>query len=229
LNPLFPIKPAEHALWDRDNALFTLDAVVRPVAGIEAYGTFLADDLDFSGLGRQSFSNKWAAQGGVSVGLDRVIPGALAWTEYTRIGPFVYTHRFELDGSFYNSYVHNGFGIGHPLGPNADQLAAGVRMWLPDRARVDVTARWIRRGENFVDSRGRFVNVGGDIQDGSQPGFEVPGNVFLAGRRITGPGLRLEASWEPIREIGVRLYADIQRLDPGPDERFIRAELFVNL
>ena len=229
LNPLFPIKPAEHALWDRDNALFMLDAVVRPVAGVEAYAAFLADDLDFSRLGRQSFNNKWAVQGGASFGLDRLVPGATAWTEYTRVGPFVYTHRFEVDGVFYNSYIHNGYGIGHPIGPNADQLAAGVRLLLPVRARVDVTGRWIRRGENSFDIEGQFVNVGGDVRDGSQPGFEIPGNVFLAGDRFSGPGLRLEAAWEPIREAGIRLYADVQRWDRAPTETFVRGEIYLNL
>jgi hypothetical protein len=229
LNPLYPIKPAEHALWDRDNALFALDAVFRPLRGLELYGTFLADDLDFSQLRTQSFANKWAAQAGLSFDLEGVAPGGVGWIEYTRIGPFVYTHRFEIDGSFYNSYVHNGYAIGHPIGPNADQWAAGVRLLLPFRARIDVTGRWARRGENYFDSEGRLVNVGGDIRNGAQPGFEVPGNIFLGGRRHTGPGLSLEATWEPIREAGARLFADFQRWDPGADETFVRAEVFVNL
>ncbi len=229
LNPLFPIKPAEHALWDRDNALFALDAVARPFVGMEVFGSFLADDLDFSRLGQQSFNNKWALQGGLSLALDRFLPGTTAWTEYTRIGPFVYTHRFEIEGSFYNSYIHNGYGIGHPIGPNADQLAAGLRVLLAARARIDVTGRWIRRGENFLDSTGAFVNVGGDVADGSQPGFEIPGNVFLAGDRFSGPGLRMEASWEPIRDAGVRLYADVQSWDRAPTETFVRGEIYLNL
>lgn len=229
LNPLFPIKPAEHSLWDRDNALFSLDAVVRPARGIEAYAAFLADDLDLSRLRQQSFNNKWAVQGGLALALDGLLPGATAWTEYTRIGPFVYTHRFELDGSFYNSYIHNGFGIGHPIGPNADQVAAGLRLLLPVRARLDLTARYVRRGENYVDEIGQFVNVGGDVRDGSQPGFEIPGNVFLAGERFAGPGLRVEGSWEPIRDAGFRLYADVQRWSDAPTETFLRGEVYVNL
>jgi hypothetical protein len=229
LNPLFPIKPAEHALWDRDNAIFAVDGVIRPFRGVEGYGTFLADDLDLGRLRQQSFTNKWAIQGGFSFDLEPVAPGATAWVEYTRIGPFVYTHRFELEGSFYNSYVHNGYGIGHPIGPNADQWAGGVRLLLPFRARVDLTGRWVRRGENYFDEEGRLVNVGGDIQNGAQPGFEIPGNVFLAGRRHRGPGMSLEATWEPIREAGLRLFADFQRWDPGADETFVRAEVFVNL
>ncbi|MDX1531451.1 MAG: hypothetical protein R3362_07985, partial [Rhodothermales bacterium] len=113
LHPVNPFKTAEHALWDRDNTLFTLEAVVRPLDGVEAYGTFLADDLDFGKLGENSYNNKWAVQAGVGAALG----SASVWVEYTRVEPFVYTHRFLLDGSFYNSYTHNGFGLGHPLGP----------------------------------------------------------------------------------------------------------------
>ncbi|HLA64852.1 MAG TPA: capsule assembly Wzi family protein [Rhodothermales bacterium] len=229
LNPLFPIKPAEHTLWDRDNALFALDAVVRPVDGLEAYGTFLADDLDFSRLGRQSFNNKWAAQAGLLVVADRIAPGAELWTEYTRIGPFVYTHRFQLDGAFYNSYIHNGFGLGHPLGPNADQIAAGVRLWLPFRAHLAVSGRYARRAENYLDENGAFVNVGGDVRDGSQPGFDVFENVFLSGDRYEGVGARLEFQWEPVREAGVRFYGDVQTWDRAPTQTFVRVEAYVNL
>src|SRR5690606_37808998 len=93
LHPLYPIKPAEHALWDRDNSLFALDAVVRPLDGVEAYGTYLVDDLVFGQVGDATFGYKWAAQGGVGVALDRLLPGTIGFAEYTRIEPYTYTHR----------------------------------------------------------------------------------------------------------------------------------------
>lgn len=227
LNPLYPFKPAEHALWDRDNTLFTLDAVFRPADGVELYGTFLADDLDFGKLGQNSYNNKWAVQ----AGLIGALGPALGWVEYTRIEPFVYTHRFLLDGSFYNSFTHNGFGLGHPLGPNADQIEAGLRAWLPLRVRGEVRARYARRGENYTDPEtGEFVNVGGDIRDGRQPPFSEYTKVFLSGERSEGPGLRLGLEWEPVRAVALRLYGDLQQWDNGaPDRLFIRTELAVGL
>ncbi len=226
LNPVNPFKPAEHALWDRDNTLFTLEAVFRPVDGIEAYGTFLADDLDFGLIGQNSFNNKWAVQAGVGAALGP----ALGWVEYTRTEPFVYTHRFLLDGSFYNSYQHNGFGLGHPLGPNADQVEVGLRAWGPMRTRGVVKARYVRRGENFVDPEtGEFVNVGGDIADGRQPPFDDFSKAFLAGDRFAGPGLEVGLSWEPIRDIALQLFADYQRWDRAPNQLFVRTELVVDL
>lgn len=226
LNPINPIKPAEHALWDRDNTLFALDAVVRPVPGVEAYGTFLADDLDVGLLGQNSFNNKWAVQAGVGAALGP----ALGWVEYTRIEPFVYTHRFLLDGSFYNAYQHNGFGLGHPIGPNADQVEAGLRVWLPMRVRGTARLRYVRRGENYTDpATGELVNVGGDLNDGRQPPFDDFSKVFLAGERFAGPGATLGLSWEPIRDYRLALFADVQRWDSAPDALFVRTELIVDL
>ena len=225
LNPLLPIKPTEHALWDRDNSLFALEAVFRPVDGVEVYGTFLADDLDFGRLGQNSFNNKWAVQTGVGAALG----AGLGWVEYTRIEPFVYTHRFLLDGSFYNSYQHNGFGLGHPLGPNADQVEAGLRFWLPARVRGTAKARWVRRGENYLDAEGQFVNVGGDIGDGRQPPFNDFSKVFLAGERFSGPGATLGLTWEPIRDYAFNVFADYQRWDEAPNQLFVRTELVVDL
>ncbi len=226
LNPVNPIKPAEHALWDRDNSLFTLEAVFRPTDGLEAYGTFLADDLDVGLLGKNSFNNKWAVQAGLGAALGP----ATAWAEYTRIEPFVYTHRFLLDGSFYNAYQHNGFGLGHPLGPNADQVEVGLRAWGPLRTRGEVRARYARRGENIVDENGEVVrNVGGDITDGRQPPFSDFSKEFLAGERIEGPGLSVRLTWEPVRDIALNLFADYQRWDRDADRLFVRTELVVDL
>jgi len=227
LNPVYPLKPAEHALWDRDNASFALEATVRPVPGLEAYGTFFATDLDTRKIGQGSYNNKWAVQAGIG----GAVGPALAWLEYTRIEPFMYTHRFQLDGSYYNSFTHNGFGLGHPLGPNADQWAVGLRGWLPHRMRGEVSGRYARRGENFVDpATGELVNVGGDIRDGRLPPFEEYTKRFLAGQRFEGPGLSGRLSWEPIQDVGLSLFADAQRWDNGaPNRLFLRAEIFVAL
>jgi hypothetical protein len=230
LNPLYPIKPAEHALWDRDNSLFALDAVVRPLDGLEAYGTYLVDDLAFEFVGDAAFGYKWAVQAGLGVALGRLVPGTTAFAEYTRVEPYTYTHRFFLDGSFYNAYQHNGFGLGHPLGPNSDELAAGVDVWLPFRAHLRATARYRRRGEALVDSTGTTVNVGGDVNDGRPPEDTGPGSkVFLQGERFGGPGATLTLHYEPRRGLAFRLYGDWQRWDEDPDRLFVRAEVGITL
>ncbi|CAN5493953.1 hypothetical protein BH23BAC4_BH23BAC4_05720 [soil metagenome] len=224
LNPVYPIKPAEHALWDRDNANFALEAIARPLPGLEAYATWFVADLDLRRIGQGSYNNKWAVQ----AGLGGSIGSALGWVEYTRIEPFVYTHRFLVDGSFYNSYVHNDYGLGHPLGPNTDQWAAGLRGWLLFGLRGEVIGRYVRRGENFIDPEtGELVNVGGDVRDGRQPPFADLTKQFLGGDRFEGPGLSANLTWEPIRGIGLRGHVDYQSWDRDPNRFFLRTELFV--
>lgn len=226
LNPLYPIKPAEHALWDRDNSLFALDATVRPLRGVELAGTFLADDLNFERIGeREGNNNKWAAQASASLGL---IPGATVYGEYTRIEPYVYTHRFQSEGSFYNSYTHNGLGLGHPLGPNADQWLVGARTWLPLGLQLEARARYVRRGENPVDPEtGATIPVGGDVRDGTQADPLI--KEFLAGDVYRGPGASFDLTWEPVNSLLARLQVDWQQWDLGADRLFIRLDASVQL
>ncbi len=224
LNPVFPIKPAEHALWDRDNSLFSADAVVRVRPGVEFYGTYLADDLSFSRIGETvGNNNKWAAQAGASLAAF----GATAFAEYTRIEPFVYTHRFVADGSFFNGYTHNGFGLGHPLGPNADQWLAGAETWLPGGLRARGAVRYARRGENTVTASGEPLIVGGDVSVGTQPDPFI--KDFLSGEVFTGPGAELDVLWEPVNSLQARLFLDWQRWDPGEDRFFLRLQASLDL
>ena len=225
LNPLFPVKAAEHALFDRDNTLFSLEATVRPARGLEVYGTWFVDDLATSELGDARFSNKWAMNAGGSVTLP--VSGATAFAEYTRVEPYTYTHRFQQDGEFYNAYTHNGFGLGHPIGPNADQWLAGVQAWLPVRARVRALARYRRRGENPADGAGGVANVGGDVLLGTAPPDGA--KAFLGGDRFEGWGLQGQVVYEPLNGVELRAFGDLQRWGGAPDEAFVRAELAVRL
>jgi len=164
LIPFAPFTTSEHALWDRDNVMFGLEAEVRPGNGLHAHVSFLADDLNFTLIGKNAAQMKWAFQAGVAGSLKSRYRLGL---EYTRIEPFMYSHRFrDENGSYYNAFQHNGFGLGHSIGPNADQLRAGLSGWLPNRTRFDVRLDYTRRGENYVDTSGEPVNVGGDILNG---------------------------------------------------------------
>ena len=225
LNPLFPVKAAEHALYDRDNTLFSLEATVRPARGLEVYGTWFVDDLATSELGDARFSNKWAMNLGGSAALP--VSGTTAFAEYTRIEPYTYTHRFQSGGVFYNAYTHNGFGLGHPLGPNADQWLAGVQAWLPLRVRARALARYRRRGENYVGDDGRLVNVGGDVGLGTAP--PDGSKTFLGGDRFEGWGAQGEVVYEPLNGVALRAFGDLQRWGGAPDEAFVRAELSIRL
>ncbi len=223
LNPLFPVKAAEHALYDRDNTLFSLETTVRPVPGVEAYLTWLVDDLATATLGDGAYGNKWAVQAGARA----AVPGSglSAFAEYVRIEPYTYTHRFIEEGDFFNSYVHNGFGLGHPLGPNADQWLAGVEAWLPFRARARVSGRYVRKGQNPRLGDGGVAQVGGDVRVGTPPvDSRAP---FLAGDVFRGPGLRAYVEIEPARGVALRFYGDAQFWEDRPNDLFLRLGLAV--
>lgn len=224
LNPLFPVKAAEHALWDRDNTLFALESIVRPVGGVEVYGTWLVDDLATGTLGDGSYGNKWAIQAGGRFALGT--SGMTGFGEYTRIEPYTYTHRFQEDGVFFNSYAHNGFGLGHPLGPNADQWIGGVQGWLPFRAWGRIAGRYVRQGRNPTDpDTGETINVGGDIRDGRAPADGR--KQFLAGDLYQGPGLNAQLEIEPARGVALRVYGDAQFWRDRDADVFLRVGLAV--
>ena len=205
LNPLYPVKAAEHELYDRDNTLFSLETTVRPLRGLEGHFTWLVDDLATTTLGDAVYGNKW----GIQSGFRATVPGSgvTAFGEYVRVEPYTYTHRFQEDGFFFNSYVHNGFQLGHPLGPNADQWLIGAEAWLPLRARARLAYRYVRKGENPVDPvTGVVTNVGGDAALGTAP---ADGRKrFLAGDVFRGPGVRGLLEVEPARGVALRVYGD---------------------
>ena len=223
LNPLYPVKAAEHALYDRDNTLFSLETTVRPLRGVEGNFTWLVDDLATSTLGDGDYGNKWAIQTGLKLALPRT--GTTLFGEYVRIEPYTYSHRFQEDGFYFNSYVHNGFGLGHPLGPNADQWLLGLSAWMPYRARVRVSGRYVRKGENVLADDGTLVNVGGDVRNGEPP--EDGQKAFLAGELFQGPGIRVVTELEPARGVALRFYGDVQYWDEQPTELFLRLGLAV--
>ncbi|GAB5537517.1 MAG: hypothetical protein Rubg2KO_37660 [Rubricoccaceae bacterium] len=224
LNPIYPLKPAEHALYDRDNTLFAVETTVRPIRGVEGSATWLVDDLATATLGDSSYGNKWAVQAGLKATLPRT--GATLFGEYVRIEPYTYTHRFSENGDYFNSYTHNGFGLGHPLGPNADQWLAGASVWLPFRARARFSGRYVRKGENPVDPvTGEVTTVGGDVRLGEAPADGR--KQFLSGDLFQGPGVRAAIEVEPARGVALRFYADRQWWDDRPAETFVRFGLAV--
>ena len=223
LNPLFPVKAAEHALYDRDNTLFSLETTVRPLRGVEGYFTWLVDDLSTTTLGDGGYDNKWSIQTGFRASVPRA--PLTAFGEYVRIEPYTYTHRFREDGDFFNSYTHNEFGLGHPLGPNADQWLLGAEAWLPLRTRATVSGRWVRKGRNPVDDAGVVTNVGGDVRLGTAP---ADGRApFLAGDLYEGPGVRAGVEIEPARGIALRFYGDAQFWRDRDADVFVRFGLAV--
>ncbi|MDT8325742.1 MAG: hypothetical protein RRA94_16625, partial [Bacteroidota bacterium] len=101
LNPINFYKSAEHAGGDRDNPMLGIDLATLFLPGSQLYGSWLIDDVDFARLGDEWWGNKFIWQGGLLN--SSLIPNTDLTLEYTRIEPYVYSHR--LAG---NQYTHNG-------------------------------------------------------------------------------------------------------------------------
>lgn len=177
LNPFLFFKSVEHSLRDRDKAMIALDIQGRPYDGVELYGDLFIDDLTFNKLGTDWFGNQFAFRvGGIFTPTLSIFENATINIDYFRIRPYVYTHRFSL-----NRYVHGGFPMGNPLGPNSDGWTVRLNHLLSGRSSVELYYSRMRKGHNETDEEGNLVrNVGGDIAQGYRFGDSEKA-VFLDG------------------------------------------------
>ena len=212
LIPVNFYKSAEHAGGDRDNPMLGFDLATLFLPGTQLYGSWLIDDVDFSRLGDEWWGNKFLWQGGVMNAT--LLPNTDIALEYTRIDPYVYTHR--LDG---NQYTHNHDALGVELAPNSDELYASLRHWVGARLWLQLEWHHRRHGRNEVDAEGNIlVNHGGDIyvtRDYDRDSEIAP---FLAGPRDDSDILTLSARWEPWRNIvfrGVYRFRDLRSAVDG--------------
>ncbi|MGA9364104.1 MAG: capsule assembly Wzi family protein [Bacteroidota bacterium] len=206
LNPFSFIASANRSAdpESSSNTLLGIDFEVLPMKDLRVTGTLLVDDINFETLGPvgkdvRGNDNKFGWQGGVTWTDAFSFPNLSLTTEYTRINPFVYSHR-----SVANSYSHAGLPLGPLLQPNSDEwlfgfdLDVSYRIWLSGQIRLQ------RTGENIVDSRGVLMyNAGSDILRGD--GDFVHPNVFLEGQRVNRTLLSFMLQWEPIKQYFVEI------------------------
>lgn len=196
LNPVIFYKFVEHSLQDRDNGIIFADVQTHFLKDLELQGTFFLDENIISNLSDfTKASNKTAYQLGFfwyePAGLENF---SLVF-EYTKIRPFVYTH-FNPK----NAYSAFGVGIGHPIGPNADQIFTKLSYNLSDRIRFNLEYQKIRKGENIYDATGELIkNVGGDISQGFRVDRDSDTAIFLDGIRVNTDNVRFNVSFEPIK------------------------------
>ncbi len=170
LNPLMFLKGAEHANGDHDNAAIGMDMRYLAGKGAMLYGEFFIDDITTSKLGTDWYGNKLAFQAGMAATEPFGIRDIDARLEYTRINPWVYTHRLDI-----NSYTHYGDVLGHVIGPNADNITMILNKRFSRRLHTSVAFNRTRHGANPSG-----VNVGGDSLDGFSQGDSTHAK-FLAG------------------------------------------------
>ncbi len=227
LNPVNFYKSAEHAGGDRDNPMLGFDLATLFIPGWQAYGSWLIDDIDFSLMGSGWWGNKFIWQGGLINA--SLLPNTDIAVEYTRVEPYVYSHR--LAG---NQYTHNGDALGLEIPPNSDEWYGSMRHWISDALWLQVEYHHRRHGRNEVDADGSIiVNHGADIYQSLD--YERDSDIapFLDGPLDTSDILTLTVRWEPWRNIvlaGRFRYRDLRSvLDGARRDTFLAAGLTLEL
>ena len=185
LNPVMFYKGAEHANGDHDNSLMGMDMNLIMGRGMSIYGELLIDDITTTKLGTDWYGNKLAFQAGMYTVDPPLLDDGDIRIEYTRLNPWVYTHRYPID-----SFTHYGDVLGHPAGPNSDVFLIALRKRFTRRLNAGVMVTHYRHGEN-TETR----NVGGDPLDGFSPGDSKSAS-FLAGDLATATALTASVSYE---------------------------------
>lgn len=193
LNPVNFYKSAEHAGGDRDNPMLGFDLATLFLPGTQLYGSWLIDDVDFARWGDEWWGNKFIWQGGVSNAV--LVPNTDVTLEYTRIEPYVYSHR--LTG---NQYTHNGDALGLELPPNSDEWYVALRHWLNAKLWLTLEVHRRRHGRNEVDEDGNIIaNHGADIYESLDYDRDSDIAPFLDGPLDKSLMFTFGARYEPVR------------------------------
>jgi hypothetical protein len=197
LTPVGFYKFIEMSLQDRDNANLYFDIQTNFIKNLELQATFLLDENILSNLqDLDNYRNKTAYQLGLFWYEAFTLNDLTLVAEYTKIRPYVYTHNNPK-----NTYTGWGVNLGHPIGPNADELFSRLSYDVNDWIRVSFDYRYIRRGENVYDTSGTLIkNVGGDIDISHGPVPENETAIFLDGIRINNNIFTAAVRVEPFRD-----------------------------
>lgn len=188
----------------KNNTFMGFDVEVKPVKNVVLQGTLLVDDFNLSSIGNNDYTandNKFGYQAGVMWNDAFMLAGLSGVVEYTRLDPFVYTHRENKQ-----QFTNWGLSMGHHLPPNSDEWAFKFDYNVLARLNVGVLFQFQRSGEGFTyDSLGNIdINYGGNINYGERF-FATVKNKFLQGDRVNRSIVGLSMRWEPVRQWGVEV------------------------
>lgn len=198
LPPLQFYKFAEHSIQDRDNALLFMDFQSNFLDNFEIQGTFM---LDENLLSNMQDLTKYVNKTGYQLGFFWYEPFSLSDLslvfEFTRIRPYVYSHNNHK-----NTFTAWGTGLGHPIGPNAEEILARAGYNLNDYVYLEAEYRRVNEGNSIYDGSGNLLyNAGGDLFQPWRNGIDPLHIEFLSGARVNTDFLKLTCRFEPIRDL----------------------------
>jgi hypothetical protein len=170
LIPIMLFKSAEHYNRDTDNAQIFASVDVNVIRNTNFYLSVFIDEINTEKLFDSTESRN---QAGFTAGVqlyDVGIENTELLLEYTRLNPWMYTHKFPAA-----AFTNNGYDLGHWVGQNSDNLYTEFAYRFSYDLRVSAFFERIRNGA---------------LRDLSAQ-YSPPSESFLYGpvRRVTSFGL----------------------------------------
>jgi len=166
LNPFNFYKSVEHNNRDRDNAMVFFDLENRSIKGLKLFAMVLLDDIHYGKLGTGWYGNQTLWNFGFSsYNLYSIIPIDFHF-EYTRVEPYVFTHRLPN-----NNFTNFGYGLSSVIAPNSELFFSKINYRLSHRFEASFSFSYTVHGANYLDDQGNIIkNVGGDFAVGHRNG-----------------------------------------------------------
>ncbi len=139
--PIMPFHIAEHHLGDKDNNGINFDVEFDGLENGRVYAELFIDDYKLAKNPFTHWGNKWAILGGLHLTRPLNLNNSSLKIEYTRIEPYVYTHRF--DNIDYFNYDRP---IGHWSGPDSDELFISYANRPNWRSNITFSWSMLRKG-----------------------------------------------------------------------------------
>lgn len=205
LNPFSFLRSADYNAGEnlpvnKNNALLGLDMEYQPIKNLALQSSLLVDDLNFATIfdnnkeGLPGNDNRFGYQIGAIWTDAFTLPNLTASVEYTKLAPFVYTHRTNK-----SQYTNWTLPLGHKLPPNSDEIALKLSSYIYNRLYVSLTYQHQRSASKIVMNGDTLIeNYGGDINRGD--GDVIRSNEFLAGNRVDRDIVKFDFTFQPIRQ-----------------------------
>ncbi|MBM4168415.1 MAG: capsule assembly Wzi family protein [Ignavibacteria bacterium] len=178
--PVMFFKAAEHYNRDTDNSQIFGSIDINLIRNVNAYASLFIDEIRLENfLGGGDYRNQTGFTAGIQL-YDMPITNLELLVEYTRLNPWVYSHKYPAA-----TFSNNGFDLGHWIGQNADLWYADIS-YSPSRS--------IKVGAFFERYR-----KGGRTDVSFQ--YRLPSLEFLYGPLRTELSFGAYAELQPLRDL----------------------------
>jgi len=200
VNPLIPIYLTAANTSMTDNFLVGWDAVCY-LPKTKVYGQLFLDNYEFDTL--KGAPNAYGLQAGAYWAPNLPVEARL---EYARVTPFTYYQM--VHSIMYENHLTT---LGHPLGPDADQLFAAVNVTPNGWLKVNIEGDYTRRGYH---NRGDYL----------RKSFKAPQDTLYLRHHDEFP----TRGWDTLSGALIEEVDKTVRFAPGVEIRALR-DLFVSL